>query len=111
MSSYSRLGLHDKHNRVSEGHEILGVKRVQKATGTSNKRRRFHESNVFYISNGGCRRVVSDQLPVRGFKMGECIESTATKSYEFKTSLQADDNKIQSRDGAVTSEVDVKDGG
>jgi len=41
-------------------------------------------------------------VPVRASKMDDRIESTAKKSYVFKTYLKDDDIKIQSRDGAVT---------
>jgi osmotically-inducible protein OsmY len=41
-------------------------------------------------------------VPVHASKMDDRIESTARKSYVFKTYLQADDIKIQSRDGVVT---------
>jgi osmotically-inducible protein OsmY len=41
-------------------------------------------------------------VPVYATKMDDRIESTARKSYVFKTYLQADDIKIQSRAGAVT---------
>jgi osmotically-inducible protein OsmY len=40
--------------------------------------------------------------PVDASKMDSSIESSARKSYVFKTYLQADDIKIQSKDGAVT---------
>jgi osmotically-inducible protein OsmY len=41
-------------------------------------------------------------VPVHASTMDDRIESTARKSYVFKTYLQADDIKIQSRDGVVT---------
>jgi len=41
-------------------------------------------------------------VPVHASTMDDRIESTAKKSYVFKTYLQADDIKIQSRDGVVT---------
>ena len=41
-------------------------------------------------------------LPVHASKMDARIESTAWKSYVFKTYLQGDDIKIESRDGVVT---------
>jgi osmotically-inducible protein OsmY len=41
-------------------------------------------------------------LPVQASKMDSSIESSAKQSYVFKTYLQADDIKIQSKDGAVT---------
>jgi hyperosmotically inducible periplasmic protein len=41
-------------------------------------------------------------VPVHASKMDDRIESTARKSYVFKTYLQADDIKIESRDGDVT---------
>ena len=41
-------------------------------------------------------------MPVHASKMDDRIESTAKKSYVFKTYLKDDDIKIQSRDGAVT---------
>jgi hyperosmotically inducible periplasmic protein len=41
-------------------------------------------------------------MPVHASKMDDRIESTARKSYVFKTYLQADDIKIQSMDGVVT---------
>jgi hyperosmotically inducible protein len=41
-------------------------------------------------------------VPVHASKMDDRIESTARKSYVFQTYLQADDIKIQSRDGVVT---------
>jgi|GEM_PF-58192 len=41
-------------------------------------------------------------MPVHASTMDDRIESTARKSYVFKTYLQADDIKIQSRDGIVT---------
>jgi osmotically-inducible protein OsmY len=41
-------------------------------------------------------------LPVHASTMDTRIESSAKKSYVFKTYLQGDDIKIQSKDGAVT---------
>src|ERR1039457_293788 len=41
-------------------------------------------------------------LPVQASKMDSRIELSAKQSYVFKTYLQADDIKIQSKDGAVT---------
>ena len=41
-------------------------------------------------------------LPVQASKTDDRIESTAKKSYVFKTYLKGDDIKIQSKDGAVT---------
>ena len=41
-------------------------------------------------------------VPVHASKMDDRIESSARKSYVFKTYLQGDDIKIESRDGAVT---------
>ena len=41
-------------------------------------------------------------VPVHASKMDDRIESTAKKSYVFKTYLQADDIKIKSTDGAVS---------
>jgi len=41
-------------------------------------------------------------VPVHASKMDDRIESTAKKSYVFKTYLKDDDIKIQSRDGVVT---------
>ena len=41
-------------------------------------------------------------MPVHASKMDDRIESTAKKSYVFKTYLKDDAIKIQSRDGAVT---------
>jgi hyperosmotically inducible protein len=41
-------------------------------------------------------------VPVHASKMDRRIESTARESYVFKTYLQGDDIKIESRDGAVT---------
>ena len=41
-------------------------------------------------------------MPVQASQMDDRIESTAKKSYVFKTFLQADDIKIEARDGAVT---------
>jgi len=41
-------------------------------------------------------------MPVHASKMDDRIESTAKKSYVFKTYLKDDDIKIQSREGAVT---------
>jgi osmotically-inducible protein OsmY len=41
-------------------------------------------------------------VPVHASKMDDRIESTVKKSYVFKTYLQDDDIKIESRDGAVT---------
>lgn len=41
-------------------------------------------------------------LPVYASKMDSRIESTARQSYVFKTFLQNDDIKIESKDGAVT---------
>jgi hyperosmotically inducible protein len=41
-------------------------------------------------------------MPVHASTMDDRIESTAKKSYVFKTYLQADDIKIQSLDGVVT---------
>lgn len=45
---------------------------------------------------------LSATLPVYASEMDDRIESSARKSYVFKTYLSADDIKIQSRDGAVT---------
>jgi osmotically-inducible protein OsmY len=41
-------------------------------------------------------------VPVHASQMDDRIESTARNSYVFKTFLQGDDIKIESRDGAVT---------
>ena len=41
-------------------------------------------------------------MPVHASKMDDRIESSARKSYVFKTYLKADDIKIQSKDGVVT---------
>ncbi|MCK9197253.1 MAG: BON domain-containing protein [Syntrophales bacterium] len=41
-------------------------------------------------------------LPVQASKMDSRIESSAKKSYVFKTYLKSDDVKIQSKDGVVT---------
>jgi len=41
-------------------------------------------------------------MPVHASKMDSSIESSAKKSYVFKTYLKTDDIKIQSKDGAVT---------
>jgi len=41
-------------------------------------------------------------MPVQASTMDDRIESTARKSYVFKTYLKDDDIKIQSKDGAVT---------
>jgi osmotically-inducible protein OsmY len=41
-------------------------------------------------------------MPVQASKTDDRIESTAKKSYVFKTYLKGDDIKIQSKDGAVT---------
>jgi osmotically-inducible protein OsmY len=41
-------------------------------------------------------------VPVHAANMDSRIESSAKQSYVFKTYLQADDIKIQSKDGAVT---------
>ena len=41
-------------------------------------------------------------MPVHASQMDDRIESSARKSYVFKTFLQSDDIKIVSRDGAVT---------
>lgn len=41
-------------------------------------------------------------VPVHASKMDSSIESSAKKSYVFKTYLKDDDIKIQSKDGAVT---------
>ena len=41
-------------------------------------------------------------MPVQASKMDDRIESSAKKSYVFKTYLKADDIKVESEDGAVT---------
>jgi hyperosmotically inducible protein len=41
-------------------------------------------------------------VPVQASQMDDRIESSARKSYVFKTYLKADDIKIESKDGAVT---------
>ena len=41
-------------------------------------------------------------VPVHATKMDDRIESSAKKSYVFKTYLKGDDIEIQSKDGAVT---------
>ena len=41
-------------------------------------------------------------MPVYASKMDDRIESSAKKSYVFKTYLKGDDIKIQSKDGVVT---------
>ncbi len=46
--------------------------------------------------------LLSISMPVHASKMDDRIESTARKSYVFKTYLKADDIKIQSMDGVVT---------
>ena len=49
-------------------------------------------------------------MPVYASKMDSRIESTAKKSYVFKTFLKNDDIKIESKDGAVTLTGIVADG-
>ena len=46
--------------------------------------------------------LLATSMPVHASKMDDRIESTAKNSYIFKTYLQGDDIKIESRDGAVT---------
>jgi len=41
-------------------------------------------------------------MPVNASKVDDRIESSARKSYVFKTYLKADDVKIKSKDGVVT---------
>ncbi|MGC9976435.1 MAG: BON domain-containing protein, partial [Syntrophales bacterium] len=41
-------------------------------------------------------------VPVHASKMDDRIESSAQKSYVFRTYLKNDDIKIESKDGAVT---------
>jgi osmotically-inducible protein OsmY len=48
-------------------------------------------------------------LPVQASKTDDRIESTARKSYVFKTYLKGDDIKIQSREGAVSLTGTVAD--
>jgi len=48
-------------------------------------------------------------MPVHASEMDSRIESTARQSYVFKTYLQADDIKIESKDGAVTLTGSVAD--
>jgi hyperosmotically inducible periplasmic protein len=48
-------------------------------------------------------------IPVHASQMDDRIESTARKSYVFKTLLQDDDIKIESRDGDVTLTGTVAD--
>jgi osmotically-inducible protein OsmY len=48
-------------------------------------------------------------LPVQASKMDDRIESSAKKSYVFKTYLKGDDINIQSRNGAVTLTGTVAD--
>ena len=48
-------------------------------------------------------------MPVHASEMDSRIESTARQSYVFKTYLQADDIKIESKDGAVTLTGSVTD--
>lgn len=48
-------------------------------------------------------------LPVQASKTDDRIESTAKKSYVFKTFLKGDDIKIQSKEGAVTLTGTVAD--
>lgn len=48
-------------------------------------------------------------MPVQASKTDDRIESTAKKSYVFKTYLKGDDIKIQSKDGAVTLTGTVAD--
>ena len=50
----------------------------------------------------GAVALLAFSMPVQASKMDDRIESTAKKSYVFKTYLKDDDIKIQSRDGAVT---------
>jgi hyperosmotically inducible protein len=45
--------------------------------------------------------MLMNYVPVRASEMDERIESSARRSYLFKTCLQGDDIKIQSNDGAV----------
>jgi hyperosmotically inducible protein len=46
--------------------------------------------------------LLSISMPVHASKTDDRIESSARKSYVFKTYLKADDIKIQSKDGVVT---------
>jgi hyperosmotically inducible periplasmic protein len=48
-------------------------------------------------------------VPVGATRMDDRIESTARKSYVFKTYLKGDDIKIESKDGAVTLTGTVAD--
>jgi hyperosmotically inducible protein len=50
----------------------------------------------------GAVALLAFSMPVHASKMDDSIESTAKKSYVFKTYLKDDDIKVQSRDGAVT---------
>jgi hyperosmotically inducible periplasmic protein len=46
--------------------------------------------------------LMATSVPVRASEMDDRIESSARKSYVFKTYLQGDDIKIESKDGVVT---------
>jgi hyperosmotically inducible protein len=54
------------------------------------------------VMMAGVVALLALSLPAQASQMDDRIESTARNSYVFKTFLQNDDIKIESRDGAVT---------
>jgi hyperosmotically inducible periplasmic protein len=57
---------------------------------------------IYSISMMAAMITLLTSMPVRASEMDDRIESSAKNSYAFKTYLQGDDVKIQSKDGAVT---------
>ena len=57
---------------------------------------------IYSISLMAAVALLTISMPVHASTMDDRIESSARKSYVFKTFLQSDDIKLESRDGAVT---------
>ena len=92
---------------IHRSQDSKGMRSSEQKSSTSNrnnkKRGTYDESNIFYRSNGEhAVALLAFSMPVHASKMDDRIESSAKKSYVFKTYLKDDDIKIQSRDGAVT---------
>jgi hyperosmotically inducible periplasmic protein len=56
----------------------------------------------FVVLTVAVAAMLMNSVPIRASEMDDRIESSARQSYLFKTYLQGDDIKIESRDGAVT---------
>ena len=90
------------HHPDSERHEVFGVKEFKKATVTTINGERAMKAIYTIAIMVAALALLAFSVPVHAAEMDSRIELSAKQSYVFKTYLQGDDIKIQSRDGAVT---------